>query len=52
MDGGGSGTISTDSASQGVGSDAVVHMGDLLPHVAMDAPPDRLAAEMERRPGY
>ena len=46
MDGAGSGTISTDSASQGHGSDVVVRMGDLLPHVEMDAPPDTLAEQM------
>ena len=49
MEDGGSNTISTDSASvgHGSGSDAVVHMGDLLPHVSMDAPPSNLAAELD-----
>ena len=48
MNDGGSHSISTDTASAGLGSgsDAVVHMGDLLPHVAMDEPPSNLAAEL------
>ena len=47
MDDRGSGTISTDSASLTVGSDAVIHFGDILPQVTMDAPPDVLAHEMD-----
>ena len=45
-----SGTISTDSASavHSQGSDAIIHMTDLLPHVTMDAPPARLADELDR----
>ena len=50
MTDGDSGTISTDSASGRLsqGSDAVINMRDLLPHVVMDAPPARLADELDR----
>ena len=50
MTDGDNGTISTDSASGRLsqGSDAVINMRDLLPHVVMDAPPAQLADELDR----
>ena len=49
MTDGDSGTISTDSAGRlSQGSDAIIRMADLLPHVVMDAPPARLADELDK----